>query len=375
MSNSLLIMVSLAVASIGLITWQHSVRSDLMRARRRWLQASLLLAAGMLVEGYVEPGKGEMLRLALGSGMSNAGIALQLTIIARVTGLKPPNWLWLAFGAVSALDKLLPYPPLMLALESAEIPILYLAAAWLYQRAERLVSRNRFSPTALLFLLGALLFIWRDASDFYLRLQATPIQPDNLDQLHQLALAFAAAAQVCGAVGFLNIVLQRQHNRLEDAANLDPLTGAGNRRALQYWLRTLEASVERVCVVMLDIDHFKSVNDRYGHPAGDAVLQALAMVLRSGIRDNDMLIRYGGEEFCLLMPDADIDDAVQAAERLLQAFRQLAPLPGHPELRCTFSAGAHEWDCRRQDFADAQQKADQALYLAKQDGRDRVRRH
>lgn len=373
MSNSLLIMVSLAVASIGLITWQHSVRSDLIRARRRWLQASLLLAVGMLVEGYVEPGKGEMLRLALGSGMSNAGIALQLTIIARVTGLKPPNWLWLAVGLVSTLDKLLPYRPLMLVLESAEIPLLYLAAAWLYQRAERLVSRNRFSPTALLFLLGALLFVWRDASDFYLRLQ-TSAAPDNLDQLHQLALAFAAAAQVCGAVGFLNIVLQRQHNRLEDAANFDPLTGAGNRRALQYWLRTLEASVERVCVVMLDIDHFKSVNDRYGHPAGDAVLQVLAAVLRGGIRDNDMLIRYGGEEFCLLMPDADIEDGMLATERLLQAFRQLAPLPKQPELRCAFSAGVHEWHCRQQDFADAQQKADQALYLAKQSGRGQVRR-
>ena len=69
--------------------------------------------------------------------------------------------------------------------------------------------------------------------ELVLRLQ-TSASPDNLDQLHQLALAFAAAAPVCGAVVFLNIVLQRQHNRLEDAANFDPLTGAGNRRALQY---------------------------------------------------------------------------------------------------------------------------------------------
>ncbi|AXE35251.1 sensor domain-containing diguanylate cyclase [Chromobacterium phragmitis] len=374
MSNSLLIMVSLAIASIGLITWQHSVRSDLIRARRRWLQASLLLAAGMLVEGFVEPGKGEMVRLALGSAMSNAGIALQLTIIARVTGLKPPHWLWLAMGALSLLDKLLPYRPLMSVLESAEIPLLYLAAAWLYQRAERLVSHNRFSPTALLFLLGALLFVWRDAGDFLLRAQGLPDSIDYLDRQHQLALTFAAAAQICGSVGFLNIVLQRQHNRLEDAANLDPLTGAGNRRALQYWLRTLEASVERVCVVMLDIDHFKLINDLYGHPAGDAVLQTLAELLRQGIRENDMLIRYGGEEFCLLMPDADADDGAQAAERLLRAFRAQTPLPGHPELRAAFSAGVHEWRCRQQDFADAQQKADQALYQAKQAGRGQVRR-
>ncbi|WP_065202383.1 GGDEF domain-containing protein [Chromobacterium subtsugae] len=370
MSNFLLTMLSLTVASIGVITWQHSVRADLLRPRRRWLQASLLLATGMMLEGELlglHPAA-----LSLGSGMSNAGITLQLMIIARLCNLRLPDTLWLWVGAYSILDKWVPQPLLSAALSALEIPLLYLAAAWLYQRAEQQICHNRFSPTALLFLLGALLFIWRDAPDLLRLYHGQPHLSHEHTLAHQLALTVAAAAQVCGAVGFLNIVLQRQNSRLQDAANIDPLTAAGNRRALQYWLRTLEASTERVCVIMLDIDHFKSINDRFGHPAGDQVIQALASLLNNGVRENDLLIRYGGEEFCLVMPDTGIETGLAVADRLRQQFSQLALLPAQPEQRCSFSAGVHEWQCRQQDFASAQQKADQALYQAKQNGRNQV---
>ncbi|WP_206600320.1 GGDEF domain-containing protein [Chromobacterium sphagni] len=363
-------MVSLSVASIGAITWQHSVRADLLRPRRRWLQASLLLAAGMLLEGEV---LGRHLGwLSLGSGMSNAGITLQLMIIARLSSIRLPDTLWLWVGAYSILDKWVPQPLYATALDALEIPALYLSAGWLYQRAEQRICDNRFSPTALLFLLGALLFIWRDAPDLLRLYQGLPHLPHEHTLAHQLALTVAAAAQVCGSVGFLNIVLQRQNSRLQDAANIDPLTSTGNRRALQYWLRTLEASTERVCVVMLDIDHFKSINDRYGHPAGDLVIQALAGVLNNGVRENDLLIRYGGEEFCLVMPDTGAEAGMAVADRLRQQFSELALLPEQPEQRCSFSAGVYEWQCHQHDFASAQQKADQALYQAKQSGRNRV---
>lgn len=370
MSDYLLIMVSLAVASIGLITWQHSVRADLVRARHRWLQASLLLAGGMLLEGHLlGPG---FLQRSIGPAMTTGGITLQLMVIARLIGKRLPDWLWLAVAAYAGLNQWVPWTTAQLIVDAVEIPLLYLAAAWLYWRAERQVCHNRFSPTALLFLISAILFIWRDTTDILRHLQGLALLPHPQDTVHHWALTFAAAAQVCGAVGFLNIALQRQNSRLEDAANIDPLTATGNRRALQYWLRTLEASTERVCVVMLDIDHFKSINDRYGHPAGDMVLQALAGVLNNGVRENDLLIRYGGEEFCLVMPDTPAQTGYVVAERLRQQFSQLRPLPGQPDLSCSFSAGVYEWQCRQHDFASAQQKADQALYQAKRDGRNRV---
>ncbi|MBM2885831.1 diguanylate cyclase [Chromobacterium phragmitis] len=370
MSDYLLIMVSLAVASIGVITWQHSIRADLIRARQRWLQASLLLAAGMLVEGRLF-GWGP-LQMSLGPAITTAGITLQLMVIARLIGLRPPGWLWLAVGAYAGLNYWIPWQTLQMALDAVEIPVLYLAAARLYQQAERQICRNRFSPTALLFLIGALLYIWRDGADMWRHLRGLSVLPHAQDGVHHLALTVATAAQVCGAVGFLNIALQRQNSRLQDAANIDPLTAAGNRRALQYWLNTLDAATERVCVVMLDIDHFKSINDRFGHPAGDAVLQILAGVLNNGVRENDLLIRYGGEEFCLVMPDTTAEVGFAVAERLRQQFNQMRPLPSHPELRCSFSAGVWEWQCRQQDFASAQQMADQALYQAKQGGRNQV---
>ncbi|UTH75912.1 diguanylate cyclase [Chromobacterium sp. IIBBL 290-4] len=372
MSNFLLVMVSLAIASIGVITWQHTVRADLLRPRRRWLQASLFLAAGMMLEGGA---LGEsQLATSLGSSMTNGGIALQLTILARLAGIRWPGKLWMAVAAYSFVDKWIPQAFVSACLTTLEIPVLYFIAAWLFQRMERQICHNRFSPTALLFFTGAWLFIWRDGPDLLRMFHGLPHQSHQHELSHALALTVAMAAQVCCAVGFLNIVLQKQNSRLQDAANIDPLTAAGNRRALQYWLRTLEASTQRVCVIMLDIDHFKSINDRYGHPAGDAVIQALAGVLNHGVRENDLLIRYGGEEFCLVMPDTSVETGSLVADRLREQFQQLQVLPGHPELRCSFSAGVFEWQCHVQDFASAQQKADEALYQAKQGGRNQVRR-
>nr|WP_269325968.1 GGDEF domain-containing protein [Chromobacterium aquaticum] len=365
-----MIVASLIVACIGVITWQHSVRAELLLPRKRWLQASLLLSAGMLLEGEISTQRDWL--LAVGSGFSNAGISLQLTIIARLIGLRPPRWLWLAVGVYSAIDKWVPNPLLSTLLDALEIPLLYLCASWLFMTAEQRICNNRYSLTALLFLLGAMVYGWRDGHGIYQQYLGFGFIPHQELPLHALALTLASAAQVCGSVGFLNIVLQKQNSRLQDVASLDPLTSAGNRRALQHWLDHLDPSMEIACVIMLDIDHFKAVNDRYGHLAGDQVLQSLSQELRGHIRDQDLLIRYGGEEFCLVLPNIGISSGERIIDRLRRQFSQLQPLTQHPEARCSFSAGIHLWRCQQQDFGQAQQSADQALYQAKQAGRNQV---
>jgi two-component system cell cycle response regulator len=159
----------------------------------------------------------------------------------------------------------------------------------------------------------------------------------------------------------------------------DPLTGCYNRRYLDsHWPRLLQHA-ERVkkplSVQMLDIDHFKKVNDDHSHAAGDAVLKEAAQRLLNGVRPSDLVVRMGGEEFAIVMPETEIANAIKIAERLRAsvADRPFA-LPGQADgLRVTISIGAAEtmpyMDGKPNDVID---RADAALYEAKKNGRNRV---
>jgi diguanylate cyclase (GGDEF)-like protein len=125
--------------------------------------------------------------------------------------------------------------------------------------------------------------------------------------------------------------------------------------------------------VMIDVDHFKTVNDRYGHPAGDRVLSALATLLRGRLRESDTVGRYGGEEFAVLLDDLDEADALRLLRRLLAEFAaQTHQAPGGATFHVTFSAGIAMLDATNMDLDAWRQAADSALYAAKAAGRNRV---
>jgi diguanylate cyclase (GGDEF)-like protein len=125
--------------------------------------------------------------------------------------------------------------------------------------------------------------------------------------------------------------------------------------------------------VLVDIDHFKSVNDTHGHPAGDAVLQEVARRLTKALRDVDRAARFGGEEFALIIMQADRKIAVEAAERARKAIEATPiALAGGPTLNITVSAGAAELPRDAQTTADLIAAADKGLYAAKGRGRNRV---
>jgi len=167
-----------------------------------------------------------------------------------------------------------------------------------------------------------------------------------------------------------------------DAANLrlattDALTGTANRRALIQALdRDMALALrtqEPYAVLMLDIDHVKAVNDQYGHLAGDGVLRHVAAVLRQRLRAQDMLGRYGGEEFLVLMPSTDVSGALAAAEALRQAVAQTPCRHGEQTVAVTVSIGVCAGVLEPGDTWDQRiHAADQALYQAKQGGRNRV---
>jgi diguanylate cyclase (GGDEF)-like protein/PAS domain S-box-containing protein len=172
--------------------------------------------------------------------------------------------------------------------------------------------------------------------------------------------------------------LERLNAALVEQARRDPLTGLGNRLRLEEDLAVYDARRVRYghsyCVLLCDLDRFKALNDRAGHPAGDRVLCDVAATLRGQSRQSDGVYRYGGEEFLILLAEQAIDGARLVAERMRRAVHALALAhPANEAGVVTISIGAAQ--CPRGDRtdpADAIARADRALYAAKARGRDRV---
>lgn len=160
-------------------------------------------------------------------------------------------------------------------------------------------------------------------------------------------------------------------------ASQDPLTGVANRRVMweqgQYRVAELKRANTALAVLMIDVDHFKTINDRWGHDGGDHVLVSIAEILKSNIRDEDLLARVGGEEFMVLIRHADERVAEEAAERLRAAIdRERILLPSGDVWHCTASIGYCITTDSQTSWKDVVITADQALYAAKRTGRNRV---
>lgn len=167
------------------------------------------------------------------------------------------------------------------------------------------------------------------------------------------------------------------HDRLQRLAALDPLTGAYNRR---FGLGRLHEEFDRAVrmnsplgVLMMDIDHFKQVNDTYGHLVGDRLLVTVTGIAKTVLREGDVLIRYGGEEFLALLPAASSEDLRLVGERLRRAVEEASIADGAQTIRATISLGAAAYPNQNVEKEDGLvQLADEALYKAKESGRNRL---
>jgi len=183
---------------------------------------------------------------------------------------------------------------------------------------------------------------------------------------------FVFTALLTAVLGY--ITSQQAHRRIarwQSLSLVDSLTGAGNRRLLEIELDRAAAAGDALgALVMLDLDHFKSINDRYGHEAGDEVLRQFAAVLLAQLRRGDRLYRLGGEEFVLWTPGNEKTQVMAMIDRLRQSVRERVKV-GPAQEAVTVSAGVclHE---AGQSWRSCLARADQALYQAKQQGRDRV---
>ena len=174
----------------------------------------------------------------------------------------------------------------------------------------------------------------------------------------------------------LVIKLDETQNKLKMQASTDELTGLKNRRHI---MKRLSEEFERatrlndsLCIIIFDIDHFKRINDTYGHLCGDQVLKKVALQMSDNLRRYDSIGRIGGEEFLVIMPEASIQDATVLAERLLQTVRSDQFGDGTCSFAITVSAGIASLAAADKNVSSLIKRADSALYKAKENGRDRA---
>lgn len=196
--------------------------------------------------------------------------------------------------------------------------------------------------------------------------------------LNQLPVAETEFDQFSASLDLMRLELHSLRSELADAIeHRDPLTGVRNRTNMLADLREQQALVTRgvlpCSMAIIDLDHFKRINDRHGHPAGDAVLASVARTLDANVRPYDRIYRYGGEEFLVCMPSTTLDQAVELAERLRGAIGSHDPgvAPSGQRLRVTASFGVTSMAPDR-PVEESIDRADKALYQAKSGGRNRV---
>ncbi len=245
---------------------------------------------------------------------------------------------------------------------------LIMMTARLYWNARREAPVSIFAITTL-YLLTALSFLLCGGVLLQARSWTLDAQPNNWAENLNAIMALAGITGI-GALSLgLNQSRAARRHRIE--ARTDPLTGILNRRALFDSL-ALDHLQPADAVVIFDLDNFKSINDRYGHNAGDRILCQFALGLRNNLRRGDLAARMGGEEFVMVIRQASVPAAISMAERIRSSFKREPVQTGSGPVNCTASAGIAIVLPSDEDFESVFLRADAALYRAKNNGRDRV---
>ena len=356
-----------------LLTWcwlQNSAERTLL-----WTAAAY---AGVAIGSFLFAGRGiipDRLSIDAANAFSMLGMALAWAAGRAFNGRRVPLWvpavgplIWIIACQFPAFYASF---PTRVVLSSTLLAIYAVLTAREFAQRDGLLGRV---PVVAMFVVHAVFVA--------LRIPLTLAVADDLPGVYQAAWFGMAALEAIVfsqviAVLMVSLTKERVEKRLNAAALTDALTGLANRRALLE--RGAEAVAEAarrgrpIAVVAFDLDRFKDINDRFGHPVGDAVLIAFAVAVRATLRPTDIAGRLGGEEFAVVLPDASAADAAAVTERLMAAFRAYSAAVDGCGEGCTTSAGVAASLAGRLGIEQLLSAADRALYAAKRDGGDRIR--
>ncbi|HEX6706993.1 MAG TPA: GGDEF domain-containing protein [Albitalea sp.] len=348
------------------------------RAMLEWaLHAALSAASVGCFVVSVEPGD-EAVR-AIGNLCIVASLIALQRGVCHFFGCRQP-WRWhvvvmLAAVVATAYGLDPQYVVWRVTVISGSLALLCFSTAWdLQAQAQRRLELRWGAALAIPVLLAGLVFAFRSfAAMAHPEALVSAVANTSFNagsaMLYQIvALAFQLT--------LIALVVSQFVAELQNASRFDALTGLLNRRAFDEALaaevQRSRRLVEAFSVLMLDADHFKDINDREGHAAGDRALQHLGTLLAAHMRDIDRVGRYGGEEFVVLLPGTAEQEARLTAERLRAKVEALPPRWQERALRLTVSIGVSQWRGEGDDVASLMARADEALYRAKEAGRNRV---
>jgi diguanylate cyclase (GGDEF)-like protein len=319
----------------------------------------------------------ELFAVGLGNVALIAGIAACWQA-ARAFNRRRALWLpvlaapalWFAACLVPSFIETVAYRVVLSSLIIGSLLALCAVEFW-HGRDERLPSRW---PVIVLFSTFALVFASRIPMVGLLPFPfgALPIQLGSVGAFNLIMFFHALLLTV------LVVAMSKERLELDQRlkAQTDPLTGALNRRAFmtrgERLLRRHDVEGAPLCLVFLDLDHFKTLNDRFGHSGGDDVLMRFVNVVHDNIRPSDFLFRIGGEEFCCLLPHTGIAQAHRVAERVRQQFEAATVDVAGTPVKTTVSLGIASTESFGYDLDTLIRRADKAVYAAKQRGRNRV---
>lgn len=375
-----LLLGALTTLLLGLLlaAVSRDIAPFLRPALRLWLRGNLLQPLGFVLFAL----RGQIDDL-LSVVVANVLIVVAFSDYARALHLlmQRPDPRRVAAIAIAVVTLGIGFFTLVIDSIATRIVLASVVLAGLNLLAARVLARGAWPSlpiaqrvTTLVFMLGASVLLIRAGHT----LAYPEAVQDGLQSTLVQALTFGTGAvlPLLTSYGFLLLCNERMRQELERSAAIDFLTGALNRGAIEdQGARALTRARRRhsaCAAIVIDVDHFKRVNDAYGHAVGDAALREIVARLRETVRLEDLLGRLGGEEFLVLLEDTDAERAIHTAERLRHAIgdRPLALEPGpHPT---TISAGVAVLEPRDLSFSDLLRRADRALYAAKEAGRNRV---
>jgi diguanylate cyclase (GGDEF)-like protein len=265
------------------------------------------------------------------------------------------------------------------AMRMGTISVLYAlllgsSARSIYRKGQERTATGHI--TGAMFLIGTAVMAWRGLAYLFLS-YAIPIGSAFVASPLQIA-AYAAGGllPVVSTIGFLLMCTEFNQRELARAATLDYLTGICNRRAIEDLASRSIAAARRhgmpMALMIIDVDHFKRINDEFGHQAGDVALVETVKRIRDSLRSEDLVGRLGGEEFVAVMPNTDAASALAAAERMRAAFADAPMHLADRELLITVSIGVAVLDAQDQAYSQLLRRADRAMYGAKAAGRNKV---
>ena len=371
------------IALLGLTNgWVLSfVRRDLPRDLRRaawtWQQGTLLQAGGYFAYAIQD-------RLPAGWAVSIANTLLLTGLSGYWLAIhrfnhRPASWhlLWAAaLGSLASawLALVWPHYGYRVVAVSLAIGVILIGCAWTQSRHRRIPPpRSGYLLVALLTLTAVFMLIRAIYALLRLGASGTLLAANNLETVTVILFAMLP---LVATTAFVLMCAERIRRQLERAVSEDFTTGALSRRSISEAVARLATQLReqpgRFSLAMLDVDHFKAINDRFGHATGDHVLKTIVETMKTVCREGDLIGRMGGEEFLVVLLDTDEHTALVAAERIRTAVEALHIHRGSDLVKVTISIGVSTFGIGGDDFERMLARADNALYAAKAAGRNCV---